>query len=71
MNRQEFIDKLFAGAKKAGIDEYEAYFSSSESFDVDVLDGEIKEYTVAQRSGMCFRGVFEGKMGYASTEIED
>ena len=71
MNRQEFIDKLFAGAEKAGIDEYEAYFSSSESFDVDVLDGEIKEYTVAQRSGMCFRGVFDGKMGYASTEIED
>ena len=71
MNRQQFIDRLFAGAKQAGIEECEAYFAGSESFDVDVLDGAIKEYTVSERSGMCFRGVYKGKMGYASTEIED
>ena len=71
MNRQQFIEKLFAGAKSAGIEECEAYFSSGESFDVDILDGAIREYSVANRSGMCFRGVYAGKMGYASTEIED
>ncbi|MBQ9408867.1 MAG: TldD/PmbA family protein [Clostridia bacterium] len=71
MNRQQFIDKLFAGAKKAGIEECEAYFTSGESFDVDILEGAIREYSVSDRSGMCFRGVYAGKMGYASTEIED
>ena len=71
MNRQEFIDKLFAGAKQAGIEECEAYFSSGEGFEVDVLDGAIKEYSVSESSGMCFRGIYQGKMGYASTEIED
>ena len=71
MNRSAFIEKLFAGAKAAGIGECEAYFSSSESFDVDILEGELREYSVSSRSGMCFRGVYAGKMGYASTEIED
>ena len=71
MNRQQFIDKLFQGAKKAGIEECEAYFSSGENFDVDILDGAIKEYSVSDRGGMCFRGIFAGKMGYASTEVED
>ena len=71
MNRQQFIEKLFAGAKKASIEECEAYFSSGESFDVDILEGEIREYSVSNSSGMCFRGLYRGKMGYASTEIED
>ena len=71
MNRQQFIDRLFAGAKAAGIEECEAYFSGGESFDVDILDGAIREYSVSSSSGMCFRGLYAGKMGYASTEIED
>ena len=71
MNRSEFLDRLFAGAKAAGIEECEAYFSSGESFDVDILEGELREYSVSNRSGMCFRGLYQGKMGYASTEIED
>jgi len=71
MNRQEFIDKLFAAAKEAGIQEYEAYFASSDDFSVEVLEGQIKEYSVAASSGMCFRGVYEEKMGYASTEEFD
>ena len=37
MNRQQFIDKLFAGAKAAGIEECEAYFSSGKSLEVDIL----------------------------------
>lgn len=71
MNRQEFIDKLFARARQAGIEEFEAYFTCGDSFDVDVLEGEIKDYAVSSESGMCFRGVYGGKMGYASTQIED
>lgn len=71
MNRQEFIDKLFAKAKAEGLEEFEAYFGSSDSFEVNVLEGEINEYSVSSSSGMGFRGVFAGRMGYASTEVLD
>ena len=71
MNRREFIDKLFEKAAACGIQECEAFFSSGESFEVDVLDGAIKEYSVSDSSGVCFRGLYNGRMGYASTQIED
>ncbi|MCR4622222.1 MAG: TldD/PmbA family protein [Clostridiales bacterium] len=71
MNREEFIKKLFEGAARAGITECEAYFSDGESFDVDVLDGEIKEYSVSESKGVCLRGLYAGRMGYASTQVED
>lgn len=71
MNREDFIKKLFEGAALAGITECEAYFSDGESFDVDVLEGEIKEYSVSESKGVCFRGLYSGKMGYASTQVED
>lgn len=71
MDRQIFIEKLFQAAKDAGISECEAYFDMSDDFSVDVLEGEIKEYTVSASSGLCFRGLYGGKMGYASTEEMD
>lgn len=71
MNRQEFIDKLFLAAKSAGIEECEAYFEGGDDFEVDVMDGQIKSYTVSTSAGMCFRGLYAGKMGYASTEEMD
>jgi PmbA protein len=71
MNRDDFIKKLFEGAALAGITECEAYFSDAESFDVDVLEGEIKDYSVSESKGVCFRGLYAGRMGYASTQVED
>lgn len=71
MDRQLFIDKLFLAAKEAGIEECEAYFAMSDDFSVEVLEGQIKEYSAAVSSGVCLRGVYEGKMGYASSEEMD
>lgn len=71
MDRQLFIDKLFLAAKEAGISECEAYFAMSDDFSVEVLDGQIKEYSAAITSGVCVRGVYNGKMGYASSEQTD
>ncbi len=71
MDRQLFIDKLFLAAKEAGIDECEAYFAMSDDFSVEVLEGQIKEYSAAITSGVCLRGVYNGKMGYASSEEMD
>lgn len=71
MNRQEFLNKLFAAAAAAGIAESEAYIAGGENTSVEILDGQIKEYSAAKSEGLCFRGVYEGRMGYASTEEMD
>ena len=67
MDRQLFIDKLFLAAKEAGIEECEAYFAMSDDFSVEVLEGQIKEYSAAITSGVCLRGIYNGKMRPAKT----
>lgn len=75
MDRREFIDRLFARAKERAGDApdfaCEACFGSSESFEVQVKNGEIYQYNVAEGGGLGFRALVNGKMGYASTQILD
>lgn len=71
MNREEFYQKLFARALEAGAEACEVYFAASNSFSVSVFGGEITDYSVAQRRGLGFRVLREGKMGYASTQALD
>ena len=71
MDLANFKDKLFAAAKSAGLDEYEIYFKRSSSFEVCVFEGEIDEYKNERTFGVCFRGKFGGKMGYAFSEKID
>ena len=71
MNRQQFIDALFARAKEAGFEACEVYYSTSDSFSVGVFKGEIIKYNVSEGLGLGFRGLYQGRMGYASTQILD
>ena len=75
MDRREFIDRLFARAKERAGDApdfaCEACFGSSESFEVQVKNGEIYQYNVSEGGGLGFRALVNGKMGYASTQILD
>ena len=71
MKLNDFTSRLFEKAKAAGIEEFELYYTSGDSFEVDVLEGAIHEYSVSSSTGACFRGIFAGHMGYASTEIMD
>jgi len=71
MDRKQFIDALFARAKEAGFEACEVYYQSSDSFNTDVFKGEIIKYSVAESIGLGFRGLYNGKMGYASTQILD
>lgn len=71
MDKKQFIDALFARAKEAGFEACEVYHSTSSNFNVNVLNGEILSYSVNDRTGLGFRGLFDGKMGYASTQILD
>ncbi len=75
MDRNEFIERLFARAKERAGDApdfaCEASYGESDSFEVTVRGGEILQYNVAGGGGLGFRALVNGRMGYASTEILD
>ena len=71
MDRKQFIDALFARAKEAGFEACEVYYSAADSFDTDVFKNEIIKYSAAESLGLGFRGLYNGRMGYASTQILD
>lgn len=71
MDRKQFIDALFARAKEAGFEACEVYYTCSDSFSTDVFQGELIQYNVANALGLGFRGLLNGRMGYASTQILD
>jgi len=55
-------------AAEAGITEYEIYYAEGESAEVETLLKEVDKFATAKASGICFRCIVDGKMGYASTE---
>jgi len=63
-----FKQKLFQAAQAAGFTEYEIYYAAGTTETYRVFGGEIAEFKSAGADGLSFRGVYEGKMGYASTE---
>ena len=71
MDRQAFIDKLFARAQSEGFEAYEVYCVKGDSFEVSVFGGEIVDYTVSESLGLGFRALTGGKMGYAPTQALD
>ena len=71
MDRKQFIDALFARAKETGFEACEVYYSAADSFDTDVFKNEIIKYSAAESLGLGFRGLYNGRMGYASTQILD
>ena len=64
----EFKEHVIAACKEAGVTEYELYYSSSESVSVDAFMHQLNEFTASRGGGCCFRCIWNGKMGYASTE---
>ena len=75
MERKAFIEKLFERAReRAGSAPdfaCEASTSAGSEFEVEVLNGEILKYSVADGGGLGFRVLANGRMGYASTQILD
>ena len=68
---EKFLQKLMSAASAAGIEACEAYVVERDSFRAMTTEGEITEYKSNATRGLGFRGVFKGRMGYASTEAFD
>ena len=71
MERRKFYQKLFARAKEAGFSACEVYYAAGSSFSATVFGGEITDYSAADERGLGFRGLVDGKMGYASSQALD
>lgn len=68
MDFNAFKQLVAKAAKQKGIEEYELYYSASESTDVSTFRCEINEFSSSLVGGVCLRCMADGKMGYASTE---
>lgn len=71
MDKQQFMDRLLAEAKAQGIDPAEVFYSAGSSFSAEVMNGSIDSYEVSDHQGMGLRGIYQGRMGYASTQAFD
>ena len=67
----EKFEKLVQLALDAGFEKAEVFATASDSFSVNVYEGQIEDYRVQKRAGIALRGLMNGQMGYASTEIDE
>ena len=69
MTFEQFKDACFRAALDKGCENAEVYATSSDGFSVNVLCGEIIKYAVERSNGLNLRVLFDGKTGYAYTEV--
>ncbi len=69
MNYQEFKDKVFERACACGLTEYELYYMRSRSSDIGAFEGEVKGFSSSEDAAACFRCVYRGHIGSASTSL--
>ena len=53
------------------VTEYEMYYATSNETSVETLNKEVNKFSSSEQGGLCLRVLYEGKMGYASTELMD
>lgn len=68
MDFQAFKEAVIAKCAVMGIADFELYYQSAESTSVSAFQHEINQFTSSIEGGVCFRCIWGGKMGYASTE---
>lgn len=66
-----WIEKLFKEGSLKGFIDQEIYFESSESLRISVYQGEVEKFNLSEQGGLSYRGIVNGKMGYAFTESFD
>ena len=58
-------------AKLQGLTEYEIYYMANEELEVATLNKEPNSFSSGNSGGICFRVLYDGKMGYAASELMD
>lgn len=65
------LSKEILNRGKDKMDELEVYIQNSREVVIEVFNGEIDKYSVAESGGLSLRGTYNGKMGYSYTEKID
>lgn len=63
--------KIFDKAAAEGLEALEVYASEERNFSFSLFRGEIDSYNISDSSVIEARGIYDGKMGYATTEKFD
>ncbi len=72
MDFKSFKNAVFEAAAAQGLTEYEIYYQGCQSTVISAYKQEINDFSASADGGLCFRCIYGGKMGYASTEaMED
>ena len=69
MNYELLKSAIENEAKLQGLNEYEIYYMASEELSVDTLNREPNSFSSGNSGGICFRVLYDGKIGYASSEL--
>ncbi len=62
---------LFEKALNEGFKDCEIFYSKGSSFSVSIYKGNIEKYRINENGGFCFRGLYNGNMGYYFSESTD
>ncbi len=71
MEIKKFSEALFEYAKTVGFSDCEVYYVNGESLGIKIFNNDLNQFSNANNHGLSFRGLYNGKMGYAFTEQLD
>ncbi len=71
MELKQFTKLVFEKAKTFGFEECEVYYVKGDSMSIKVFNKDLNQFSNSVNHGLSFRGLINGKMGYAFTEALD
>jgi PmbA protein len=65
------IEKLFKRASEKGVSDIQVYLSDKTNLKIEIFEGDVDSYVIADTSSMIIRGIYNNKMGTFVTEVLD
>lgn len=66
--RSDLVNQLFELGKLKGFKDQEIYYVENKNIEISVYEGQIDKYNISEDGGLSYRGIVDGKLGYAYTE---
>ncbi|MBO0995054.1 TldD/PmbA family protein [Bacillus sp. SD088] len=68
MKIEKFQEKVMVSGLLAGFEDMEIYYEQAVGLSCDIYQGEVDRYETSRTGGLSFRGIYDGRTGYAFTE---
>ena len=68
MNQEIFTKLLFEKAKSKNIHNVEVHMTKLSSMNINVFDGSLEKFVIAEENKLSVRGIYNGRMAYSYTE---